>query len=159
MALIFLFSHDAQSGEHSGLVMRLVEQTLAGLLGHSPDPGFLEAVHLGLRKAAHMVEFGILYGLIRRAGPAPTRAFLLTVLYAAFDEAHQCFVETRVGSLLDVGVDALGAAAVVLWEQRSRGGVDGVEPWRVPTRANRVGAGLEPAAPPLEPMAPPDFGG
>jgi len=106
-----------------------------------------------------MVEFGILYGLIRRAGPAPGKAFFLTILYAAFDEAHQCFVETRVGSLLDVGVDALGAGAVLLWERRGRGGVDGVEPWRVPTRANCVGAGLEPAAPPLEPVAPPDFGG
>jgi len=36
MALIFLFSHDSQSGEHSGLVMRLVERALAGLLGHAP---------------------------------------------------------------------------------------------------------------------------
>lgn len=159
MFLIFLLSHDSQSGEHSGLVMRLVERALAGLLGSSPEPDLLEAVHLGLRKMAHMVEFGILYGLIRRAGPSSGRAFLLTVLYAAFDEAHQCFVETRVGSPWDVGVDALGAALVVLWERRSRGGGDGVESGRVPRRENRVGAGLEPAAPPLEPSAPPEFGG
>jgi VanZ family protein len=159
MFLIFLLSHDSQSGEHSGLVMRLVERVLTGLLGSSPDPDLLEAVHLGLRKMAHMVEFGILYGLIRRAGPAPRKAFLLTVLYAAFDETHQCFVENRVGSLSDVGVDALGAALVVLWERRSRGGGGGGEPSQVPTRENCVGAGLEPAAPPLEPLAPPEFGG
>lgn len=158
MALIFLFSHDSQSGEHSGLMMRLVEQALS-LLGHRPEPGLLEAIHLGLRKLAHMVEFGVLYLLFRRAGPRPGRAFLLTVLYAAFDEIHQCFVESRVGSLLDVGVDAMGAALVLLWERRGRGDRPDVEPGRVPAAGYCAGAGLEPTVPPREPVAPPEFGG
>jgi VanZ family protein len=144
MLVIFLLSHDSQSGERSGLLMRLVELVMAEFLGPSPDPGLLEAIHLGLRKLAHMVEFGILYALIRRAGPSSGRAFLLTVLYAAFDETHQCFVENRVGSPWDVGVDALGAASVALGERWSRGGGYSVEPGRVPARETRVGAGLGP---------------
>jgi len=48
-------------------------------------------------------------------------ARLLTVLYACTDEFHQFFVAGLHASLLDVGVDALGAAialAVLGWFSR-----------------------------------------
>jgi len=44
-------------------------------------------------------------------------AWLLTVLYACTDEFHQLFVAGRHSSLVDIGIDALGAAVAlaILW--------------------------------------------
>ncbi|MFH1908814.1 MAG: VanZ family protein [Chloroflexota bacterium] len=50
-------------------------------------------------------------------------AWLLAVLYASGDEFHQSFVAGRHASLVDVGVDALGAAiALAIWGWLSRRG-------------------------------------
>ena len=71
----------------------------------------------GIRKAAHMTEFGILSVLIyiwlekwqmqmvSRAG----LTVFLTMLYAASDELHQRFVPGRAGMLRDVLIDSAGA--------------------------------------------------
>ena len=54
---------------------------------------------------------------------AVRNAWLLTVLYACTDEFHQLFVAGCHASLLDVGVDALGAAtALAVWGWFSRRG-------------------------------------
>ena len=70
-----------------------------------------------LRKLAHMVEFGLLWLLWLRAlrwdPPAPVAAAAITVLYAASDELHQSFVDGRVGSPLDWGIDVVGV--LVAW--------------------------------------------
>lgn len=71
-----------------------------------------------LRKTAHMVVYGVLFMAIYRA--LIKRAFsywniklvivagLLAVTYAISDEAHQHFVETRLGLWSDVVFDAAG---------------------------------------------------
>jgi VanZ family protein len=61
-----------------------------------------------LRKLAHVAEYAVLGALLLRAVGAPALAFGLGVLYAAGDEVHQTFVTGRVGSPLDVAIDALG---------------------------------------------------
>jgi VanZ family protein len=71
------------------------------------------STHLGtwdliLRKAAHMTEYTILAGLLRRATASYGWAFALAVAYAASDEFHQTFVRGRHGSPVDVGIDAIG---------------------------------------------------
>jgi VanZ family protein len=73
-----------------------------------------------VRKLGHMVVFGILALLAWRALATTTRlrrpwawAFLLTVAYAATDEIHQGFTEGRYPSVLDVGIDALGALVAI----------------------------------------------
>jgi len=78
-----------------------------------------------LRKLAHAGEFGILNLLIFRAlrihdsnvKKALGVAFLLAVLYAFSDEAHQSLVPLREAKLSDVGIDSLGilAAGLVLF--------------------------------------------
>ena len=69
-----------------------------------------------------MVEFGLLWLLRWRAlgygSPLPSIAIAL--LYAASDELHQSFVEGRVGSPVDVCIDAagVGLAGLAVWLRR-----------------------------------------
>ena len=79
-----------------------------------------------LRKAAHMVEYGVLALLVFRAlqgtsQPALPRAHWWSLgaalLYAVTDEWHQAFVPGRGPSALDVGFDGAGAF-LALWIRR-----------------------------------------
>jgi VanZ family protein len=88
-------------------------------LPYHPDT-FLDSI---LKKAGHMIEYGILAFLLWRGlwrgrntlswSPLVT-AFLVSVLYAASDECHQTFVPGRNGTLMDVGFDTLGALVALL---------------------------------------------
>ncbi len=80
------------------------------------------------RKAAHLVEYGVLAFLVLRAlaaGGAGRKkallgAFLFAVVFAASDEWHQTFVPGRYGKVRDVALDALGAAlALSVYARRS----------------------------------------
>ena len=75
-----------------------------------------------LRKTAHIAEYAILGALLARALGRALPAFLLAVAYAAGDEFHQHFVPGRNGTVVDIGIDALGAAlGVVLYLRLSSG--------------------------------------
>ena len=74
-----------------------------------------------LKKAAHMAEYGILTFLLWRAlsrgilsRSALAIAFVVSILYAASDEYHQTFVPGRHGTLVDVGIDAIGTLVALL---------------------------------------------
>jgi VanZ family protein len=76
-----------------------------------------------LKKAAHVMEYGLLAFLLWRAlsrgrgalsRPALVTAFLVSVLYALSDEYHQTLVPGRQGRLMDVGIDAAGALVALL---------------------------------------------
>jgi VanZ family protein len=79
-----------------------------------------------LRKAAHMVEYGLLWFLWHRALGlrSPWPAVAITLAYAATDEFHQSFVEGRHGTPVDVLIDAAGVAIAVAihsrWKARVR---------------------------------------
>jgi VanZ family protein len=79
-----------------------------------------------LRKLAHMVEFGLLWWLWWRAlgRGSPVPAAVIAIAYAVSDELHQSFVRGRVGSPVDVLIDAAGVGlaygAVRLLENRRR---------------------------------------
>lgn len=70
-----------------------------------------------IKKTAHMIVFGILFLLIYRAdnlgknleSPRYWLAFVITFIYACFDEWHQSFVPGRSARVYDVGFDMLGA--------------------------------------------------
>jgi VanZ family protein len=70
-----------------------------------------------LRKIAHMVEFGLLWWLwwraLGRGERATWAAAAIAVSYAITDEYHQHFVEGRVGSPVDVLIDAVGVALAI----------------------------------------------
>jgi len=81
-------------------------------------------LHSLLRGLAHLIEYAIfallLYGLPveKSRGPwRPRRAMFCIVvatLYSLSDEFHQLFVPGRHASLLDCGLDAIGAALAML---------------------------------------------
>lgn len=63
-------------------------------------------------KTLHVIEYGILFLLSKRAIRNGMAAFFLTLLYAVTDEIHQVFIPTREGKLRDVIIDAIGAGIV-----------------------------------------------
>jgi VanZ family protein len=88
----------------------------------------LGTIDLVGRKIVHMSEYGLLCFLWWRAMRTvaqPQRAlafgFVIAIAYACTDEFHQHFIHGRHGTPVDVGIDALGAAAaVVLIRRRTR---------------------------------------
>lgn len=124
--MTLIFSMSAQNGsESSGL-----SDQFCALLGHvfvkgydswdtARQAAFRESISFFVRKAAHMTEYailGILWLQALRAYRIRLRrsalfSFLISVGYAATDEAHQLLVAGRAGQIRDVGIDAAGAAA------------------------------------------------
>ena len=83
----------------------------------------LGTVDLILRKLAHMAEYAALWFLWWRAFGyrRALGAALIAIGYAVTDEYHQTFVDGRVGTPVDVLIDAAGVAlAVVAAKRRSR---------------------------------------
>ena len=82
-----------------------------------PSFGFFDTL---LKKGGHFLGYAVLclaylYALPRQ-WPLRTRGVVvvvLAVLYALSDEYHQSFTPGRRPSLLDVGIDGLGAAAAM----------------------------------------------
>jgi len=69
-----------------------------------------------LRKGAHITEFAILGALLYRAFGHEVLALAAGIVYAATDEVHQHFVSGRVGSVVDVALDAIGiAVGMLVW--------------------------------------------
>jgi VanZ family protein len=90
-------------------------------LSSIPDLGTgLGGWDLLLRKLAHAAEYAVLGLLLWRALESAWGAFWLAVAYAVTDELHQTFVPGRLGSPLDVAVDAAGAAIGIALVLRSR---------------------------------------
>jgi VanZ family protein len=91
-------------------------------LSAQPDLGTgLGTLDLLARKVAHMAVYALLWLLwVRALGPsALLPAAGLTVAYAVSDELHQTMVAGRVGSPVDVLIDAAGVAiAWVAWHRR-----------------------------------------
>jgi VanZ family protein len=82
----------------------------------------LHAMHIMLRKLAHVAEYALLallwfWAIVARTG-RPVRATWIALLVclacALADEAHQAITPARTGSLRDVVIDVSGAAAAVL---------------------------------------------
>lgn len=106
------------------LVLMVVIFLLSSMPNDDTDRGL---AYLLLRKAAHFTEYALLAALWWRAlrtrldaRAALGVAFGIAVAYAVTDEIHQTFVETRVGSLIDVLIDTVGAATAVALIARRR---------------------------------------
>ena len=109
MGLITLGSSGLLSGDRTG-------PWVLALLGHLmpwASPATLYAIHFGLRKLGHLTEFGILAVLWHRSlmpwPGAVTAAFVFATAYGGLDELRQGLEPSRVPSLADVVLDALGA--------------------------------------------------
>lgn len=119
MCLIFTASTDQASSQRSS---RIIGPIVRWLFPHLADDTVQLIVFL-VRKCAHVTEYAVLALLVWRALRMPVRndprpwqwreafvALACVTLYATSDEIHQAFVPTRQGSVLDVLIDASGAA-------------------------------------------------
>lgn len=77
------------------------------------------AIHLAVRKAAHLVEYGVLAGLAWRASRHSAVALAIAVAVAIADETLQSTSSLRTGSPRDVVIDALGAAIALMILRRT----------------------------------------
>lgn len=115
-AIIFWGSTDAMSDRRTS---RLIGPILRWLVPGISDEN-VDWIQLGIRKAGHLVAFGVLAILSCRAlrggrvkgwsWREAGWAFLATVLYAISDELHQATVPSRFASAGDVLLDTCGAA-------------------------------------------------
>lgn len=125
MVLIFIGSTAILSGENTS---RFLVPLLKFIFPFA-DMESLTRVRWVLRKIAHIGEYALLAFFYWRAisGTFNTSrvigkwnrkhamiAWAAAVVYAASDEYHQSFVPSRVGSIMDVGFDSLGAAVGIL---------------------------------------------
>lgn len=115
MTFIFIGSTDLLSGEHTS---RFIGPFLRWFAPSISD-GTIGSVQLVVRKCGHLTEYAILAALLCRAFRQgrlqPHRifiaSFLISAVYAAFDEFHQSFVASRTASPWDVLIDCIGAAS------------------------------------------------
>ncbi len=115
IGLILLFSGDEFS---AGSTSRFFGPLLRWLFPEIGAATFL-ALHLWVRKLAHLSEYALLGLLAFRAlrlsiaVSLPRTALLglvVVLAVAATDELRQSFLASRTGSLLDVGIDFAGGA-------------------------------------------------
>ena len=114
--------HRTVSGSIARLWLPVVAwAALIFALSSIPDLGTgLGGWDLVLRKLAHAAEYAVLGALLVRAMRNPVLAFALGAVYAVSDEAHQALVPGRMGSPIDVAIDAVGVACGVLLWQKTR---------------------------------------
>lgn len=128
MGLVTLFSSDHFSGAQTAQWLKCILHL--GFPGLEPERH--EGLNFVLRKMAHLVEYGILGGLLFRALRISRREWslavcvLVTLLIAAgwagVDEFHQASVPSRTGSPWDGLIDTVGAgigSGASWWWQRA----------------------------------------
>jgi VanZ family protein len=131
-AVVAVNSGAAASQSHvDSVVLRWVESIAPGLAGNLRLHAALEAGLHGLRKPAHILQYGILGVLLLRALGMTTTwgrcrrsvvALAMAAVVGTFDEIHQARVPGRTGAPRDALIDTLGAAvaigAVAVWARR-----------------------------------------
>ena len=108
--LILFASGDRFSAESSGSLFQAV-------FGLEPPPW----LHFVLRKLTHLVVYAILAILVCRADRRWTVVMAIVIAVAVTDESLQTRSAARTGSVVDVGIDAVGAVlARIALESQSR---------------------------------------
>jgi VanZ family protein len=120
--LISVFSTHYFSGEHTAqVIIPILRKLFPSASLHT-----LRLLHIGIRKAAHITEFGIFSIAVfhgvrgERYGWRPEWALitlLIALSYAGVDEWHQSFVPMRDARFRDVLIDSTGAllAQLFVW--------------------------------------------
>ncbi|MBQ5953867.1 MAG: VanZ family protein [Lachnospiraceae bacterium] len=121
--MVIIFVHSAMPGDVSAAESNFFVLLIAKISGWDPQP-----LSLLVRKSAHFLEYAVLGAclfvnagdLVLSKGKAvPIKrlcltAWLIAAAYAVTDEIHQYFVPGRACALLDICIDAAGAAAGVV---------------------------------------------
>lgn len=124
MAIIFVGSTDLLSTERTsrfiGPLLRWFKPDISNEM--------IKRVQTAVRKGGHIAEYAVLavlcwralsYGAMRDRPSWSSRraalAFAIAVCYAVTDEIHQAHVSSRLGNPWDVLIDAMGAAAGLIF--------------------------------------------
>ncbi len=121
MGVIFMLSN--QTGNQSGsLSMSVAEKIFSLIPDASRDIIEWKMWHGFIRKNAHFFVYFVLAvlwikPLMMTSIKRPyVMALIVSSIYAMTDEFHQLFVDGRVGSIIDVGIDTAGAlTGIVLY--------------------------------------------
>jgi VanZ family protein len=130
MIIIFWMSTGSFSSHNTSL---LIKPILRFLMPGLSEPK-IAILHTLIRKCAHITEYFILglllFRFFRSDYPGSkmirwmTSSMIVLILYAASDEFHQSFIETRTASLIDVGIDTAGGlfsqVVSALWQLHSQ---------------------------------------
>ncbi|MCS7209922.1 MAG: VanZ family protein [Fimbriimonadales bacterium] len=128
LLLIFYFSSQAGSPENSARWLEAFLRWLAPDLAARLTSEQLLMLNFVLRKTGHATGYFVLtllgYGAFRvsfgQARIVALRwAVATSLLRAVIDEIHQAFVPGRTGTIVDVGIDAVGIA-LAMWLVRCR---------------------------------------
>ena len=125
MIQIFLLSADPayKSEQKSNSIIVWISERIVGhTLNEKEKEEKINQFVLLVRKGAHFCIYGLLgfliISLIKEYRKLEKKelyiAFILSVIYACSDEIHQLFVPGRSGSIIDIGIDSLGALGGVL---------------------------------------------
>jgi VanZ family protein len=120
--LISVFSTHYFSSEQTGRVIYPILKWFFPSASHR----MLHLMHVGIRKLAHIIEFGVFSITVFQGVRGPRSGWklnwavwtlLIAIAYAALDEWHQSFVPLREPRVRDVFIDSFGAllAQVVVW--------------------------------------------
>ena len=120
--VISVFSTHYFSGEQTGRVIIPVLHWLFPWASRH----LLHLMHIAIRKAAHVTEFGIFSIAVFHGLRGPRSGWqlnwalwtlLIAVAYAGLDEWHQSFVPLREARVRDVMIDGAGAllAQIFVW--------------------------------------------
>ena len=120
--VISVFSTHYFSGEQTARVII----PILGWLFPSASHHMLHLMHVGIRKAAHVTEFGVFSVAVFHGVRAERSGWrlkwaavtlLIAVSYAGLDEWHQSFVPLRDARFRDVLIDSTGAvlAQIFVW--------------------------------------------
>lgn len=100
--IILASSNDSfSSGQTAGWLQAVFGQALPELVNHL------------IRKAGHLLAYGLLGALAWRAARRAPLALGVTALVATIDETHQSLTLTRSGSPWDVLLDVAGACLAI----------------------------------------------
>ena|SRR5215475_3870736 len=120
--MISVFSTHYFSGEETErVIVPFLRHLFPTASGHT-----LHLIHVAIRKAAHITEFGVFSASVFHGIRAERHGwrfswacltFVVAVGYALLDEWHQSFVPLREPSFRDVTIDSVGAmlAQVLVW--------------------------------------------
>ena len=124
MLVIFLFSTSAFSGDNTSRIIGPILKWISPEISNES----IAFVQFFLRKIAHIIEYAFLAILLCNAivrclkefsaKVLIVRSVFISLIYAASDEWHQSLSAGRIGSLMDISIDGVGAlfgALSFLW--------------------------------------------
>jgi len=115
--VLFLGSAPFAAQETGRFILPVLQLAMPGT-----SAGQLQAIHMVIRKLAHITEYAVLallwfkaFDLAGRSARTAAGAALSICLACAFaDEVHQSTLPTRQGSARDFVIDAFGATAMLV---------------------------------------------